>query len=718
MGGLHRRDLIAALLFAFLAAGIVSLPMLDVLDGLSIDILTWLRSETHGPLHDPADSPAVVVALDEETYRTPPFAGTPYVTWTRDIGRVMTAVLDGGAKVVGFDVIFPTSIEQSQVEFGDETLGSRVKGFDRDFLRALNAAARNGKVVLGRVQHSEQPVEPFPAMQIASGRRQNLRPLNVYSDPDEIIRRVPLTFISDGTPDPSMAVELAARALGERPQLAADGTMTLGGYAIPSAVPNTFTLNFDGGGEDIPTYSLADLYQCVEKGDAEFFRRNFANRVVLIGTVTDLEDRKITSKRFATGIEGAFAPRCALPAASKEGRFERDSMSGVYIHATAVNNLLRHEVLRELGRAWSWAAAFGLALVATGGALLLGPVPAMVAFLVATAAWTGLALWAFLQALALPLIDPLLAGLGAGGFTVAYRFMIADKDKRLLRKSFALYLAPAVIDKMMASDKLPQLGGETRQITVYFSDVAGFSSFSEKMSPTELVTLMNEYLSAMTDIIEAHGGYVDKYIGDAIVAMFGAPADDPNHALNAVRAALECRAKLEDLNRTSAAFKGHKLGQRIGLNSGEALVGNMGSRRRLNYTMMGDIVNLASRLEGANKYFATAIMASEMTAAQADSAIVWRELDAIRVKGRETPVKILEPLGETGRVNSEQQRIAAVYADGLARWRQRDFAGAAAAFARIAAVDPPAALFLERAKTFAAHPPGPDWEPVNTLEGK
>ena len=156
----------------------------------------------------------------------------------------------------------------------------------------------------------------------------------------------------------------------------------------------------------------------------------------------------------------------------------------------------------------------------------------------------------------LPLVEPLAAGCPALGATIGYRFVVADRGKRLLRQSFALYLAPAVIEKMMASNKPPALGGEMRNVTVYFSDIADFSTFAEKIAPAELVAAMNEYLSAMTDIIEAHGGFVDKYIGDAIVAVFGAPLDDPDHATNAVRAALQCAARLAELDRVKAAFGG------------------------------------------------------------------------------------------------------------------------------------------------------------------
>src|SRR6202795_59542 len=195
---------------------------------------------------------------------------------------------------------------------------------------------------------------------------------------------------------------------------------------------------------------------------------------------------------------------------------------------------------------------------------------------------------------------------------------------------------------MLASNKLPVLGGETRDVTVFFSDLAGFSSISENMTPEELVAFMNEYLSAMTDIIESRGGYVDKYIGDSIVAVFGAPTDDLDHAANAARAALGCCERLAQLNRNSIAFRDCKLAQRIGINSGDALVGNFGSRRRFNYSVMSDAVNLASRLEGANKFYGTTIIASETTVALAGDAFAWRELDAVRVKGRNQALKVYE----------------------------------------------------------------------------
>jgi class 3 adenylate cyclase len=717
MSTVRRGDLIAALLVALLAAILFAAPPLDRLRGLSIDVLTWLRWQVFGALHDPVASPVVVVALDEETFNTQPFSRTPTVTWTRELARVLTAVIDGGAIVVGFDVIFPNSIEQSEIPFGEETLGARVRGFDREFLRALASAARAGKLVLGEVQHQEYPIRPSEGQRIAVGHLRNIRALNFYSDPDDVVRRVPVNFSVDGQPVPSMPVELAARALGSA--LPTDWHQRLAGIEAGARIPNTFTLNFEGGSQAIPTYSLADLRACAEKGETAFFRKHFGGRVVLIGTVLDVEDRKVASNRLTTEIEVSRAERCALPRPAATGKFARDSISGVYIVATAVNNLIRGDVLSEPGRLTSGLAIFALAAASCVVALTLSSGLAAVVLAGLLITWTGGATWSIGHSFVLPLVDALAAALLAFTTMTGYRAVVVERDKRLLRRSFALYLPPAVIDTMLASSKPPTLGGETRNVTVFFSDLAGFSTLAERLNPTELVSLMNAYLSAMTEIIEGHGGFIDKYIGDAIVAVFGAPVDRPDHALSAVRAALACKARLAEMNRSGlAVFKGSSLGQRIGLNSGPVLIGNIGSRQRFNYTAMGDTVNIASRLEGANKAYGTEIIASRYTRDQAGSAIFWRELDLIRVVGIARPVEIFEPLAERGAETELQKRAADNYKEGLRLWRARNFAGSAAAFLANAGVDPPSSSFGARASQLTANPPGDDWEPVNNLDAK
>jgi len=716
MRRIGRRDIVAAIVIALVVGAALTSPPLQRLQGLSLDILTALRWELVGDHRDPATSPVVVVAIDGETYDTPPFKGSPTQTWTRELGRVLGSISEGGAKITGFDVIFPSSIEQSEIPFGDASFGTRVKGFDRDYLIALRKLSDSGKLVLGEVLSNDHPDAPFPAQRLAV--KNNVRALNVHTDPDDVIRRMPLSFSVGGKPMPAMAVDLAARALGTSLETGPTGMATLSGYAIPSAVPNTFTLNFRGMGRDIPAYSFADLRACIEKGDTDFFRRMFDGKIVLLGTILNFEDRKLTSMRIAGGYDGTPATRCALPAPASAAQTARSDVAGVFVHATAVRNLFEHDAVTELGFPLRAVLTIVFAAIIACAAAMLAPSGALIVWLVLSAAYAAIAVGTFVHALALPLTEPVLAGLTALAMMGGYRFMIADREERFLRKSFAFYLAPEVIEGMVASGKMPVLGGEMRNITMFFSDLSGFSSIAEKMTPDELVALMNDYLSAMTDIIESNRGYVDKYIGDSVVAMFGAPADDPDHAQHAVAAALQCRDRLKELNDNHPAFRGRGLAHRIGLNTGEAVVGNIGSRRRFNYTVMSDTVNLASRLEGANKYFGTVIMASEATVNQSGDAYTWRELDMVRVQGRDEPIMVYEPLAEKNKETQEQGIRAATYAHGLESWRARDFAKAAELFESAAGDDPPCRYFAKRARVMAANPPPPDWTPVNTLEGK
>jgi adenylate cyclase len=711
------RDALAMSAIALACATALIAPPFEKWRGLSIDILTLLRWEMFGPRHDPAASPTVVIAIDEETYETAPFKDSPTPTWTGEVARVVNAVLDGGAKVMGFDIVFQTSIEQSEIPFGDGTFGDRIRGFDRDFLRALAAGASAGKVVLGERLRGEQPIRPSPGQRVAVRQQQNIRPLNVYTDSDEVIRRVPLSFVVDGHPVPGMALELASRAVGAQVETNTDGSVTLAGYRIPSDVPNTMTLNFDGGSDDVPTYSFADLRQCAKNADQDFFRREFAGKVVLIGTVQDQEDRRLTSKRLATRTEGAHRPRCALAERPVAG-FEHSSIAGVYIHATAVNNLIGQDAASELRRPQVFVIAALFALLSALFARTLKPASAAAAFIGTGAIYLCAATIAFSHALVLPLVEPVGAGLAALIATTGYRFGVSDKERRLLQRSFAYYLAPHVIDKMLASNKPPQLGGETREVTIFFSDIAGFSEIAERLPPDALMTLTNAYLSAMTDVIEAFGGYVDKYIGDSVVAIFGAPLDDVHHAASAARAALGCSARLAELNRDGAAFQGYKLAQRIGINSGSALVGNFGSQRRFNYSVMSDAVNLASRLEGANRFYGTTIVASETTVALAGDAFAWRELDTVKVKGRTQSLRIHELVAFAAELTPAQRTAMADYAAGLSHWRAQEFELAAQNFARSAKHDPPNALFCDRARQAALDEPATDWEPVRSLQEK
>jgi class 3 adenylate cyclase len=710
IGGWARNAMVATAI-ALIAGAAATLPNSSPLPGWSIDALTTLSLRLSGERASSASSPTVVIALDEETQRTPPFKGSPTLTWTPEIGRVVAAVLDGGARVVGFDVVFASSIEESEIPFGEETLGAKARGFDRDFLRALAISARDGKIVLGEAQFGEEQILPTRGQRIAVGGLKNIRGLNVHRDWDRVVRRVPLTFETDGDHVPSFALELASRFLNTSPQYDADGAVSLAGYRIPSAVANTMTLNFADDIEGVPTFSLADLRACLEKGDGEFFRRNFAGKAVLVGSALASADRMLTSKRIAATPASATLERCeppSIPAMNRAGQ----AINGVYVQATAINNLIRRDPLSEASQPIRTLIATTGAAAASFAALLLAPAVAVASLLGLAAAWIAVAIVTFRDGLALPLFEPLGSGALALGASVGVRIMVIDREKRFLRKAFALYLAPSIVDKLAASGAPPVLGGETREITVFFSDVVGFSTLSETMKPKDLVELMNEYLSGVADIVEAEGGLVDKFIGDAVVAIFGAPIDVKTHAADAVRAALRCCEFLEAFRCKTEQRLGVPFGHRIGLNTGEALVGNVGSRRRFNYTALGDTVNLAARMETLNSAFGTRIIASQSTRTLAGDNFIWRELDTVRVKGRARPETVYEPLAmaATGADASDELRRA--YAAGLAAWRGREFERAAEAFSRFASDDPPAALFLVRAEAMRVDPPGGGWEPV------
>jgi adenylate cyclase len=709
---MRRRDWLSVAAIVALVSVLIGHVANERLAGLSIDSLFWLRSMVFAPAHPPAASPTVVVALDEETYRRPPFDELPKALWTKQVATVLDALIGGGAEVVGFDVIFATAAE------------SLVHGFDRDFLRSLQKAARENKVVLSKVQHQERPIHPYSLQIFMVGGERNVLSANVFRDADEVIRRVSLTFEAEDAKagqrtENAVSLELAARALGKRPMQLSDGALSLDGYRIPGSERDTMLVNFDDD-DAIPTYSFADLHACAAEGNAAFFQEQFKGKVVLIGSAVDVEDRQVTAKRFITRPEHtSAAPRCALQPMAGLFRADlvRDTIPGVYIQAAAVNNLLRHDALREISPWMSWLLIVLASCVAAALTMVLSPLAAAGAVLAGIVLWAALATVTFADGLVLPL----LAVPPAAGLTLAtllgYRFAVTDRARRLLRSSFALYLAPAVIDRMVTAERLPELGGEVKTVTVLFSDLAGFTSLSERLSAGALVELMNDYLTAMTDIIEAESGFVGRYIGDAIDSVFGAPVDDAQHALHAVRAALACDARLAALNRDDA-FGGNRLRARIGLNTGEALVGNIGSRKRFNYTVMGDTVNLASRLEGANKIYGTAILVAESVRRAAGAAIAWREIDRVRVVGRETPVVLFEPLGLAGEVPPERQATATAFAAALAAYRAARFDEAVSMFDAIAASDPPARVFAARARAFCAAPPQMPWDAVTVLETK
>jgi len=263
------------------------------------------------------------------------------------------------------------------------------------------------------------------------------------------------------------------------------------------------------------------------------------------------------------------------------------------------------------------------------------------------------------------------------------------------------------------------LGGEERVVSVFFSDIEGFTSISESLAPADLVALLNEYLSAMTEIVDESEGVVDKFIGDAIMAFWGAPIPNENHALHAVKAALKMRERLGSLQSKWRAEGRTEINMRMGINSGKAIIGNVGSKDRLDYTVMGDSVNLASRLEGANKYYGTDIMISESTHSLLDGSFLCRELDRVRVKGKQEPIRIYEVVTYWDQASSRQKEMVTVFHRGLEAFQMMDWERAASCFEMCAGLfsglDKASLLYLDRINRLMENPVSDEWDRVYSL---
>lgn len=304
---------------------------------------------------------------------------------------------------------------------------------------------------------------------------------------------------------------------------------------------------------------------------------------------------------------------------------------------------------------------------------------------------------------------------------VGIKLLKEESQKRFIKSAFSYYLSPRVIEKIIENPDSLKLGGEDREITIFFSDVKSFSSISEKLTAQDLVKRLNEYLTEMTDIILRNEGTVDKYIGDAIMAFYGAPISMPDHPQKACMAAIEMRKRLRELQEKWKMAGQDPLEARMGIHTGKSTVGNMGSTTRMDYTAMGDPVNLASRLEGLNKYYDTHAMISGTTYESVQNDIEGRQLDIVRVVGKAEAVPVYELLGKKGTLPDRMYEMLDVYNQGREHFLGRDWKQARALFVRALKVIPddgPSKIFIKRCDEFIKDPPSRKWDGVYVLKGK
>ena len=398
---------------------------------------------------------------------------------------------------------------------------------------------------------------------------------------------------------------------------------------------------------------------------------------------------------------------------------------GVEIHANLIAGILDQDIKQFP----AYARGVNIVqIVATGLLLalllpLLSPVWGTVASGALLAAVLGANFWFWQgQNLVLPLSGVLTLILFLFVLNMSYGFFVERRGKKQIAATFGQYVPPELVDEMNFDPGSYTLEAENREMTVLFSDVRGFTSLSEGLSPHDLSQLMNAYLTAMTTLIHDNRGTIDKYIGDAVMAFWGAPLEDPRHATDAVRTAMAMQERMHAIRHDFRERGWPELHIGVGINTGTMSVGNMGSRFRMAYTVLGDAVNLGSRLEGLTKTYGAAIIVSEATRDQAQD-YVYRELDVVRVKGKDRPIAIYEPVSLATEVAPQELELLQLCDQALQAYRAQDWDRARALYTRLNSEDPDPdtplyALFLQRIDGFRDTPPGADWDGVYTYTTK
>ncbi|MDP1924332.1 MAG: adenylate/guanylate cyclase domain-containing protein, partial [Thiobacillus sp.] len=359
-----------------------------------------------------------------------------------------------------------------------------------------------------------------------------------------------------------------------------------------------------------------------------------------------------------------------------------------------------------------------LAVLLLGGLLVVvllrfGPLIGLATTLLLLAALAAAYAAAWIRFWVVPMAAPMLTVAGLYALNTAYGFFATTRSKRQMTKLFGQYVPPELAAEMSLDPAHYTMEGQSREMSVLFSDIRGFTDFSEKLPPAELASVLNAYLSTMTRIVQQHRGTIDKYIGDAIMAFWNAPVDLADHASRAVQTALDMQAALPQLNQEFAARNWPELKIGVGVNTGRMSVGNMGSEFRQSYTVMGDAVNLGSRLEGITKQYGVGILATQPTV-EADPLHAFMKVDEVRVKGKALPVAIYEPLGAIAGLPDPLKADAAAFESAFAQYQAQDWDAAEAALQALNARAPRMLydIYLERIAHFRTAPPPADWDGV------
>lgn len=691
--------------------------------------------------------PIIIVAVDEksleEVGRWP---------WPRDkMAKLIGNISNASPKVIGVDVMFPektTSITdtlkkelKSSVRSFFGISSNKIDSFIKFFFKESGGVHPADKALgdaIGRAKNvimgyhfitvkedvliikgnakKRKPILPTP-FGVVKGETEYLKKItaygilesipvisnkahtggffNVVMDADGTVRRVPTTFHFDDNYYPSFSIELVRKYL-DLPyavlvvsEYGIDG-VKLGKTFVPTDENGYIWLKYLGPERTIPHISAVDVL----KGRTNMTQ--FKGAVVIVGvSAVGVGDVQVTP------MENIYP--------------------GVEIHATAVDNIVTENLFFAPG----WIKILNISIVLVFGAvfgfllLRIGPFIGITLTTFIIFGYTLFFRYSIIEKnVVITMIYPAAAFLFLYVSVTTTKYFSETKKKRFIQKAFSHYLSPTVIEQLIKDPDRLNLGGTKKKLTVIFTDLAGFSSISEKSTAEEIVELLNEYFTSMTNIILAHSGTVDKFEGDAIMAFFGAPVETPHHAIQAVRAAHDMSLKLKDL-RTKWEGEGKPpLRMRIGINTGSMVVGNMGSVQKMNYTVMGDNVNIAARLEPAGKIYGSEILIGEETKKNVEGEFMVRELDFARVPGREMPVEIYEVVGKKEEIDEATRRKLQLFYDARKLFLNRDFEGAKKIFEKIVKQypdDKPSRLYVDRCDKLIATPPDDLWEGIFEL---
>ncbi len=616
--------------------------------------------------HRPKPKNVVMFYVDEPSLSHMESQGVSW-PWPRELyASVLDFCARGQAKAVVFDIFYSEDSVYGVAD--DEAFAEGVKRVPTYFVLFLSDEDRpaDGRVPAVLSKSAVSVSTPVPnwvekdralmSLPISSlvDSAKGFGNAQIPPDEDGVYRKMNLLSAMGNFAVPSISLKVVTDLSGGNISFAGEGKMSFGGVQIPITPSGEIMLNYYGGADTFPAYPLAQVM--------------VSDMAISAGKTPDLNPSIVKDKVVIIGVAAPGLYDLKPTPLAKV-------FPGPEVHATAIENLIEKDFISPYGGMtaismtafFAFASAFGLAFISASWGIAL-----LIAFLCLLIG--GSVIFAFASGAWIPVVAPAASFALSAFATILKNYFTEGKKRRQIRNAFKQYLSPHVVAEISKDPDSLKLGGLESEVTLFFSDIADFTTISEKTSPKELVSKLNEYFSLATGIIQRRGGTLDKYIGDAIMAFWGAPLVTCDHAAQAVLSAMEIQRELKK----KSPFK-----TRIGLHTGAAVVGNIGSDIRFNYTAIGDTVNLASRLEGLNKQIGTDIMMSESTNAMCHARVESRRIGKVRVKGRSEPVGIYEPLGEKGNYGRLTKTACEKFLAALRLFESANFAEAEKLFLEI-----------------------------------